>query len=197
MIIGIAGQMRTGKSTLAQMLMREMFADRTVQIKSFAEELRKEVAEAIFSHKQKHIAHFLFAEKETENKSAIRPLLQAFGQAKRDLVDEDYWVDALVRNRIPTDVLIIDDVRHKNEADWVLANGGILIRLHAQTNVLYDRGAQPERLAHYSETAMQTPSDLETEYPHRVLSLDTSGMSPLGMFKRLKPFLLEMIGDDE
>lgn len=193
MIIGIAGQMRTGKSTLARMLMLEMFADKSVQIKSFAEELRKEVAEAVFSHKRKNVAHYLFEQKESENKSAIRPLLQAFGQAKRDLVDEDYWVDALVRNRMPTDVLIIDDVRHKNEADWILDNGGILIRLRAHEDVLIERGADSERLRHYSETAMQTPSQLETEYPHRVLTLNTGGMSPLGMFKRLMPFVKEMM----
>ena len=198
LIIGIAGRMRTGKSSLAK-LIREMFQtdiDAIVHIDSFAHALRKEVAEALFKNTHSPSAQFLLAQKEEQDKSAIRPLLQAFGQAKRDLVFPDYWIYELEQN-IPQgiDVLIIDDVRHNNEADWVLENGGILIRLFAHNEVLIQRGAEEERLKHYSETAMQNPSDVEMRFAHRVLTLNTGGLSPYGMLKALSPFLKEMVGD--
>ena len=187
--------MRTGKSTLAKLMQSSLEQDgKFLQIMSFAQELRVEVAHAMFPNVPKAFAESLLEQAESIDKSAVRPLLQAFGQAKRDLVDKDYWVNALAMKRnLKFHGVIVDDVRHKNEADWILDNGGILIRLRAHEDVLIERGADSERLRHYSETAMQTPSQLETEYPHRVLTLDTGGMSPLGMFKRLMPFVKEMI----
>lgn len=200
-VIGIAGRMRTGKTTLAVELRNklQLHGYNSVTIDSFAEELRWQVAKSLWPKMPAPSARFLLAERESENKETIRPLMQALGEAKRKIVSPDYWVNALAQNHAneKTQVLIVDDVRHKNEADWVLRNNGILIRLNANEKTLMDRGANPERLAHYSETAMTTPSIGETIYPHRVLTLDTGGLSPKGMLKALWRFVEEMITEED
>lgn len=199
LLIGIAGRMRTGKSTLAVMLrsrlLNRFHKDNIVCIESFAEALRQEVAEIIWKKLDPTSARYLLSVHEDEHKESIRPLLQAWGQAKRDLLHIDYWVDALSKtvSMRSCDFCIVDDVRHQNEADYILRNGGILIRLNANTATLKERGANPDRLAHYSENAMNSPSQEELRRPHRVLNLNTGGMSPHGMVKALFPFVEEMI----
>jgi dephospho-CoA kinase len=203
LIIGIAGRMRTGKTTLALELRRKIKkvsgGKKVVAIDSFAEQLRVEVSKALWPKLGDSSSRFLLFEKESNDKESIRPLLQALGQAKRDIISVDYWVDALEKNysNKGAHVLIVDDVRHQNEADWILRSGGILIRLSANEQTLKERGAKEDRLAHYSENAMKQSSDEELAKPHRVLTLDTGGLSPLGMIKALWPFVEEMIGDEQ
>ena len=203
MIIGIAGRMRTGKSTLAVLLAEKIegLCGIGVQtcITSFAEALRQEISEMIWSNLDSASARYLLSVHEDEHKESIRPLLQAWGQAKRDLLHMDYWVEALHKtvSHKQCDFTIIDDVRHTNEADYILRNGGILIRLNADEQTLMSRGAQEDRLAHYSENAMSRPSEEEMRKPYRVLTLNTGGLSPLGMIKALWPFVEEMIVGEE
>jgi len=199
LIIGIAGRMRTGKSSLAQLLEEYLSHTHTTMTFSFAEAVRQEVAESIWSDKGSAEARFFLDMKEAEHKESVRPLLQALGQAKRQMVDEDYWIDAVrdsINRQNETSIAIIDDVRHHNEANFCIENG-LLIRLNAHESTLIERGASPERLAHYSETAMRTPSEGELSNPHRVLTLDTAGLSPKGMFKALRPFIDELVEEYE
>jgi len=194
-IIGIAGRMRTGKSSLAEYLEHYLEQTHTTMTFSFAEAVRQEVAEALWPKSGSPEARFLLEVKEAAHKESVRPLLQALGQAKRQMVFEDYWVDAVedaINRQGETSIAIIDDVRHHNEADFCIENG-ILIRLRAPETTLIERGASPERLAHYSENAMRTPSPEELRKPDRVLTLDTAGLSPKGMFKALRPFIDELV----
>jgi len=198
LVIGIAGRMRTGKSSLAEYLEDYLSHTHTTMTFSFAEAVRQEVAEIIWQHHGSAEARYFLDAKEAEHKESVRPLLQALGQAKRQMLHEDYWVvemqNAIHRQR-ETAIAIIDDVRHHNEADFCIKNG-ILIRLRAPERTLIERGASPERLAHYSENAMKYPSPQELHAPHRVLTLDTAGLSPKGMFKALRPFIDELIEGD-
>tara|TARA_X000001382_G_scaffold129506_1_gene121700 strand:- start:5747 stop:6355 length:609 start_codon:yes stop_codon:yes gene_type:complete len=195
LIIGIAGRMRTGKSSLAQLLEEYLSQTHTTMTFSFAEAVRQEVAQSIWSKHRKMEARYMLSRHESEHKESVRPLLQALGQAKRQMVDEDYWVDAVqdsINRQGETSIAIIDDVRHHNEADFCIKHG-ILIRLRAHESTLIERGAIPERLAHYSENAMKNPSSQELRKPHRVLTLDTAGLSPKGMLKALRPFIDELV----
>lgn len=194
-IIGIAGRMRTGKSSLAEYLEAYLSHTHTTMTFSFAEAVRQEVAEALWPKSGSAEARYLLDLKESEHKESVRPLLQALGQAKREMVNVDYWVDAVedaINRQGETSIAIIDDVRHHNEADLCIDNG-ILIRLRAPESTLIERGASPERLAHYSENAMRTPSSEELRKPDRVLTLDTAGLSPKGMLKALRPFIDELL----
>ena len=194
-IIGIAGRMRTGKSSLARLLEEYLSHTHTTMTFSFAEAVRQEVANALWPNHGSAEARYFLSLKEAEHKESVRPLLQALGQAKREMVDDGYWIDALrdsVNRQRETSIAIIDDVRHHNEADFCIENG-ILIKLRAPESTLIERGANPERLAHYSETAMRTASEGELKNPHKILTLDTAGLSPKGMFKALRPFIDEIL----
>ena len=199
LVIGIAGRMRTGKTSLAQLLSEYLLQTHKTTTISFAEAVRVEVAKAIWPSKDKSEGRYMLSLREQEHKESVRPLLQALGQAKRQMVDEDYWVKKVeteIRCKWTAhDIAIIDDVRHHNEADFCIKNG-ILIRLHAPERVLIERGANPERLIHYSENAMQGQSPQELRKPHRVLTLNTAGLSPKGMLKALRPFIDELIEGD-
>lgn len=198
-IIGIAGRMRTGKSTLAEYLEHYLSQRQTTMTFSFAEAVRQEVAEAIWNNHGKVEARYMLSRYESDHKESVRPLLQALGQAKREMVHSHYWVNRLedaIHYQKETQIVIIDDVRHHNEADFCLERG-ILIRLRASVNTLLERGATPERLAHYSENEMDSgESAQELGRPHRVLTLDTAGLSPKGMFKALRPFIDELLEGD-
>jgi len=200
-IIGILGQMRSGKTTLARAILAE-YDSRFIQgakIYSFAEALRQECAELLWPNQNAQTARGWWTTLESQFKSEVRPLLQAVGQAKRRFNDADYWVNALALT-IPADeehLAIIDDVRHENEARWILENGGIIIRLHADRETLIKRGASEERLAHYSETAMIQRSQVEKEYAHRCLAMRTTGLSTSGVFKGLRRFIEELIWGEE
>lgn len=194
-IIGIAGRMRTGKSSLAEYLEHYLEQTHTTMTFSFAEAVRQEVAEALWPKSRSSEARYLLSLKEDQHKESVRPLLQALGQAKRQMIDEDYWVGAVenaINRQGETSIAIIDDVRHHNEANFCIEHG-ILIRLRAPESTLIERGASPERLAHYSENAMRKPSQGELDNPHRVLTLNTAGLSPKGMFKALRPFIDELV----
>ena len=61
-----------------------------------------------------------------------RELMQSLGtEWGRQLIDENIWVFAMQKQveRINEDIIIIDDLRFPNEANWVLVNRGIIIEL--------------------------------------------------------------------
>ena len=75
-----------------------------------------------------------------------RRLLQATGDLTRKYVDEAYWLKAMhIGPRCPA---VIDDLRYPNEATYVAALGGVILRLHRTA----DR--DPAVLAHPSEASV-------------------------------------------
>lgn len=64
--------------------------------------------------------------------SDVRTYLQLIGtEIARDRVSPDYWIK-LVENAMKEDAdshYVITDVRFKNEADWIIERGGVLIKL--------------------------------------------------------------------
>lgn len=193
--------MRSGKTTLARAILGEYDSRfmHGAHIYSFAEALRQECSELLWPNQAPETARAWWGTLESQFKSEVRPLLQAVGQAKRRFNDAGYWVNALALTIDDHEehLAIIDDVRHENEARWILENGGILIRLHADRETLIQRGASAERLAHYSETAMIERSQVEKEYAHRCLAMRTSGLSTSGVFKGLRRFIEELIWGEE
>jgi hypothetical protein len=64
-----------------------------------------------------------------EEKKIIRPLLVAFGEAKRK-INPDYWVGVLDHLLLKNGLTIISDVRYENEADWIISKGGKILHLN-------------------------------------------------------------------
>ena len=109
---------------------------------AFADALKEEVANAT-GHSVEYIE---------EHKSQFRSLLQAWGVMRRETGGDSYWIDKVREPVLDIEnfggIPIICDVRFQNEADWILAAGGILVRV-VRPN--HDGGAG----SHVSETQLE------------------------------------------
>lgn len=188
LIIAIAGPMRSGKSTLAAALSTRF----DIPVVSYAEAVRQEVSQAFFPKQQRAEARFLWDILESQDKTLTRPILQAWGQGRRDLVSSDYWVNRLMHyiEKRGYPHVIIDDLRYPNEAESVVRNGGFIIRLSADNETLRERGAK--HTEHPSEDMEALDTYLKQIQTH-VVPIDTSGRSDYGLFKAAQPFVEEWL----
>lgn len=133
-IIGISGKKGSGKDTFASLLANELLRKQglKVTLKAFADKLKK--CCAILSGQ----FDWIFYDQNSKNKKAgllsmtNRELMQKFGDLTRQL-DQDIWIKLALEpdTRINPDVLIITDVRFRNEAKAIKDKGGILIRIES------------------------------------------------------------------
>jgi hypothetical protein len=123
-IIGISGKKQSGKDTVADIILNNspLLGSKV----GFALSLKLEIAKACG-------VDFEFIE---NNKPVFRPMLQWWGtDFRRKFEGEDYWLnkmDEIIESTeasLKLDFLIVSDVRFINEADWVKAKGGVLIRV--------------------------------------------------------------------
>ena len=182
--------MRTGKSALAQRLSIEY----DIPIVSYAEALRQEVAQAFFPKQGRQEARHLWNLLEEEDKTLTRPMLQAWGEGRRQLDKKSYWIDRLNKYiaRKGYDIVIVDDVRHQNEAQNILDQGGYIIRLSASSRVLRQRGATEESLLHASENLGGVDNVISAN-KWRCIKVDTSGRSVFGLFRAVQQVVEEWI----
>jgi hypothetical protein len=114
-IIGICGNARSGKDTMADLII-EVLSD--IGVKSaktaFANELKKECRDFVMNA----IGIDTFTEK-TEEKNIIRPLLVTWGSEIRRKLNPDVWVEKVEKSLVPNQVTIISDVRFQNEFNWL------------------------------------------------------------------------------
>jgi hypothetical protein len=122
-ILGLSGKSGTGKSTTARHLHYRAGANGTqLGIVSFAGALRQELIEAFGD------PNVDWGEKPTP--VWMRNLLIAWGTARRSM-SPHYWRSLLASTIRASSycAVIIDDVRYKNEADWIRDAGGHVVRL--------------------------------------------------------------------
>lgn len=124
MLIGIAGPKRSGKDTLARGLSKLL----DLPVDSFAAPLRKFVADLLnismvtMEDCKEHPIKWL-------DGKTPRQIMQLVGtEGCRDLVHPELWLRSLL-HRIPQRGAIISDVRFPNEAQAILARGGVVIEL--------------------------------------------------------------------
>lgn len=132
-IIGISGIARSGKDTIADALLAEIsntFPNLIVEKKSLAFFLKEEMKSFIAEKFEKDV-HLL----DGEDKEMLRPLLVAYGFAKRSQTKGKYFTDLLSKELLnePNKVYIVSDIRYAdNEADelfWLRENKGLLIHI--------------------------------------------------------------------
>lgn len=106
MIIAITGKMCSGKSTAAKYLEEKY----NFKIHSFGEPVKKYAA--------------LIFKDTTKN----RPIIQDFAQKVKE-IDENVWVNYLLRNIDKNDNIVIDDLRFPNEYDALYKLGATIIKI--------------------------------------------------------------------
>lgn len=118
LLIGIAAPKGAGKSTVAEML-AEIIPD--IEILAWADALKNEVADMIDETTGVYVSR---DEMEALKGEVYGPLFQGWG-AYRRRQDTDYWIHAWDGN--PYRKVIVPDTRHHNEADFIKAEGGVLL----------------------------------------------------------------------
>lgn len=156
-IIALSGKMRSGKTTLGALFEKHLRGCNRV---SFGDEVRREVARGMGYDSNDWKFPFT-----THDKSALRPVLQAWGHNMRNVRGENYWIDKLMTRILgetiynDDQIWVIDDVRYINELEAItgLEYDGIghynyhIFRLECNEDTQVRRGCDPEHLTHKSE----------------------------------------------
>lgn len=149
LLIGITGKARSGKDTLA-----EAFTRRGYKRMAFADAL-KEVT-ALLANEPSHL-YFQEASKEEFTEAlgmTRREALQKVGSSMRKEIGTQVWVDRVLRQficegqRHPT---VISDVRYDNEAEAIIAAGGMVVEVVRPGN----QGLTGRAAAHESEKGVR------------------------------------------
>ena len=124
-IIGICGNARSGKDTMAS-LISEALSDIGIknEIISFASSLKEETREFI----QQTLGIDTFTDK-TEEKQIIRPFLVFWGTHVRKKIDPLVWVKKAIEKMDDNKVYIISDVRFPDEMKWLRSQDSYCIFL--------------------------------------------------------------------
>jgi len=191
MIIGIAGKTHSGKTSLANRLNHTY----GWPVHSFADGVRRELANAWFKGTHAKNRPALWESMESEfGKESVRTLLQAWGHGRRVFNGDDYWVDDLMSNIADEEVVVIDDVRYPNEIASILRKGGVIIRLLADEQTLYSRGATESALSHPSERAISEEQTLyEALNKNRVFRIATNDIKQEEVFDCFKSAAINLI----
>lgn len=147
-LIGLSGKLESGKTTIAKLLWSKFYND--FDLFNFGDVVKKESSERYnyplkwnysIEGKKKIINHHLLPKKDM----TIREVLQWHGTDFRREQDENYWIikmeeyyDKMKKN------LIVDDIRFKNEADFILNNGGYLFRIDIPDHFTGDHRSEIE-----------------------------------------------------
>lgn len=129
--IGITGTKGVGKSTLAAMLKDELPVS---EIIAFADALRSEVnimLNFMLYGDGRDGRSIRVPRKWLEDRkgTVFGPLLQGYGEFARQWFGPDYWINLLEDAARESDTVIVPDMRHMNEAEWVKAQGGLLVAI--------------------------------------------------------------------
>jgi hypothetical protein len=134
-IIGIAGAARSGKDTLARMLILEAGEGAHM---SFAAPIREFIAN-LLNVPVEALQDGAYKERPLPELGGISPrqMMQTLGtEWGRDLVDPDLWIKvaewklkALQESMFPPAVVVFSDVRFENEADVIRRLGGVVVHL--------------------------------------------------------------------
>lgn len=145
----ITGHNRVGKGTVADMIQGKLDADgyRVYRI-ALADRLKKLTLDAAYTFYLLSVpepgASFSdFKVWMNNNKENVyRYLLQGFGQMAREYICNSFWLDRLLEDapldKNITRIILVDDCRYPNEAEYVLNNGGLLIGVAGYNREKYE-----------------------------------------------------------
>ena len=157
-LIALNGKKQSGKDTIFNMS-RDIFRypDTTrVGRVAFADAIKHEVSDITGFR-----ADFI-----EEHKEKFRSLLQVWGSDfRRQFSGDDYWInkmDAILEaSKEHYDVMFITDCRFKNEAAFIKAKGGHVIRVERRVESYDTLQDLPDLDSHISENDMNDYSDFD------------------------------------
>lgn len=127
-LIGITGKARSGKDTLANILVNSYGYKRY----AFADPLKK-VGEILFGWNEEHSDGQLKENIDPVFGISPRQFYQTFGtDFARQTISDDIWIKILKKSLIKNKNVVISDVRFDNEAEFVLSNGGIILHIERE-----------------------------------------------------------------
>jgi len=138
--VGFGHLARVGKDTAADILVRRARYCRV----GFADAL-KEMALDVFPTLRDRVGTWGWDRVKTTD-PGVREMLQRLGVAAREHLGENVWVEAVFSNMDPGGRYVISDVRFPNEAERILAAGGVVYRI--------DRPGVGPANGHVSEMAL-------------------------------------------
>ena len=153
-IIGLTGKARAGKDTVAEIL-NSHFA---LEAYSFADPLKK-ASEHLFGLTHREAFGLGGYDREEVDPfwgMSVREMQQKLGtECMRDVFCKDFWVKSLERllESQGEREYVVSDVRFQNEADFVIAQGGVIIEI-----VRPGVGIGEEASAHVSEGGITSRS---------------------------------------
>jgi len=157
MKIAICGKMCSGKTTLANTIMR---IDPRYKRYSFGQKI-KDLATELFNMEEKD-----------------RTLLTTLATSMRD-IQSDVWVQYLLQNMTDNDFCIIDDVRYQDEIDALLQDQWIIIQLNISTSLqearikrVYPNNYQ-DHLQNRNHISELNQIKYPEGYPHYTFDMDT------------------------
>lgn len=170
MIIGISGKIGSGKSTLAKILV-EALGPGWLRM-SLGDELKKEAAELFgFDIRLAYTPdgkNSVLVNIDTfiggiQPSMTIREILQYWGTDVRRKEDPNYWVKKLAAAIPAGKNVVVDDIRFRTEAEFILGMGGKLFRLDRYP------GYQPPAAGseHQSETELDEYSGFHQTFAPR------------------------------
>jgi len=129
MLIGISGKKRTGKDTVGAMVVEWLRKHYCSAARvGFADQLKEEVAEATGVN----------GRMQEMDKERWRPILQWWGvEFRRHYFGQDYWVRKMMEKLLvmDEDIAVVTDVRFRDEADFIRASGGFVLRVERETGL--------------------------------------------------------------
>lgn len=129
MIIGLSGYARSGKDTVAQVLISEFGFTRL----AFADKIREFLLliNPIISdgHRLGEVVED-YGWDVAKSRPEVRRLLQETGVAARELFGPDFWVESAFNSADPNEKIVVTDVRFLNEADYIKEIGGHVWRVN-------------------------------------------------------------------
>jgi hypothetical protein len=203
-LIGIAGPMRAGKDTLADIIEKELAKQgvRTARVR-FSDKLKEWTAHMLDVEREL-LDDPEFKDSMTEHGVTVRHWLQTLGtEWGRRCIHPDIWVnEAMSSARFAAgagraDVVIMPDVRFENEAEAVIEAGGKIIEVEPWDKPVPERitwrtAINPAELVRRIWHALKPAHESERGIPDRYIFgiVENIPGSPERMLDQLHPLLL-------
>jgi deoxyadenosine/deoxycytidine kinase len=179
MIIGLSGYARTGKDTIADILVDKFSFTKA----SFAEPIREALVNLNplinigYERMPLDVAVEIYGWEQLKKEAPeIRGLLQRFGtEVGRNMLGQDIWVDQAFNKLNLTEDIVFTDVRFKNEANRIREHGGVICRVFRDdVHAINKHSSETEMDDYEFDTVIHNNQDLEWLEQHLSLVVTTS-----------------------